>query len=171
MPRFDFVPTLLVFVTLLCGCARSAPSLTPDRVHDADAVGVAIDDFHDAAAKADEARYFAHMTETGVFLGTDGTERWTKAEFFAYAHPHFAKGKAWTMRSVSRHVMLSADGNVAWFDESLATTKLGPCRGSGVLVRDHSTGRWLIEQYNLATVVPNDKYDAVKRVIDGGPSN
>ncbi len=167
MLKLEVVGVLIASVTLGLGCARDARTGAPDRVHEADAVGVAIDDFHDAADKADEARYFGHIRETGVFLGTDGSERWTKAEFLVYAHPHFAKGKAWSMRSTSRHVVLSEDGTIAWFDEALATAKLGPCRGSGVLVRDPSTGRWLIEQYNLTTVVPNEKYDAVKSVIDG----
>jgi hypothetical protein len=32
----------------------------------------------------------------GIFIGTDATERWTVAEFKAYAKPHFDKGRGWT---------------------------------------------------------------------------
>jgi hypothetical protein len=51
-----------------------------------------------------------------VFLGTDATERWDLAAFREFAHPYFAKGKAWTFVP-RRHVILSPAGDVAWFDE------------------------------------------------------
>lgn len=122
-----------------------------------------LDDFHDAAAKADEARYFGHFAADGVFLGTDATERWDVAAFRAYAHPHFAKGKAWTMRATTRFVVVR--GDVAWFDEALETEKLGPARGSGVLVRRNGVFR--IAQYNLAITVPNERFAAVRKLLEG----
>ena len=80
-------------------------------------VAQVLDDFHDAAAQADEDRYFAHFAPEGVFLGTDSSERWDVAAFRAYAHPHFANGKGWTYRATARHVQLAPDGDVAWFDK------------------------------------------------------
>ena len=123
-----------------------------------------LDDFHDAAARADEPRYFDHFADDGVFLGTDATERWDVNAFRAYAHPHFAKGKAWDMHAVRRHVIVLPAANFAYFDEELATEKLGPARGSGVLVR--SQGRWRIAQYNLAITVPNERFREVKRLLE-----
>ena len=111
------------------------------------AVASALDDFHDAAARADEERYFAHFAPGGVFLGTDATERWEIPAFRAYAHPHFARGKAWSFHATRRAVIVR--GDQAWFDEDLETQNLGPARGSGVLsLRD---GKWLIDQYVLST--------------------
>ncbi len=130
------------------------------------AVAAVIDDWHAAAAAADEGRYFGHMTEDAVFLGTDPAERWTKAQFRAYAHPYFAKGKAWTFRSVRRAVSVSRDGSVAWFDEDLATPNLGPSRGSGVLVYDGTS--WKIAQYDLSVPIPNSVFVEVKKVIANG---
>jgi ketosteroid isomerase-like protein len=120
------------------------------KQHEADRV---LDDWHLAAAQADEARYFGHFAETAVFLGTDATERWTKAEFRAWAAPFFQRGRAWAFRAVSRHLAFSADGRTAWFDEVLDTPNLGPARGTGVLVKE---GRvWRIAQYNLTVPIPN----------------
>ncbi|HEY6907770.1 MAG TPA: nuclear transport factor 2 family protein [Myxococcales bacterium] len=127
----------------------------------ADAVARELDDFHDAAARADEERYFAHFAPGGVFLGTDASERWDVPSFRAYAHPYFARGKAWSFRGVRRRV--AARGEVAWFEEDLETQNLGPARGSGVMVR--SDGRWLIEQYVLSVVIPNEKFKAVKELL------
>ena len=135
----------------LLACAHARPD-----------VAAALDDFHDAATKADEARYFAHFAPDGVFLGTDATERWTVAAFRAYAHPYFARGKAWSFRGVRRRVV--EDGGVAWFEEDLETANLGPARGSGVLV--WSGDRWLIEQYVLSVTIPNDKFKAVKELLE-----
>ena len=128
------------------------------------AIAAALDDFHLAAAQADEARYFAHFDEGAVFLGTDATERWTKAQFWAYAHPYFAKGKAWSFRATRRAITVSPDGKTAWFDEDLATPNLGPCRGSGVLLL--KDGAWKIAQYNLAFTIPNGVAKEVKTLIE-----
>jgi hypothetical protein len=125
-------------------------------------VDAALDDLHDAAARADEERYFAHFAPDGVFLGTDATERWGIAAFRAYAHPHFARGKAWRFRAVRRDVTVR--GDLAWFDEDLDTQNLGPARGSGVLMlRD---GKWLIEQYVLSITIPNERFRAVRDLLE-----
>ena len=127
-------------------------------------VSAVLDDWHAAAAAADEARYFGHFAEKAVFLGTDATERWTVEEFRRYAHPYFAKGKAWSFKAIERHVAFSPDGSVAWFDEKLDTPNLGPSRGSGVLVK--VGGDWKIAHYDLSVPIPNDLMKEFKERIE-----
>ena len=141
---------------VLCACAHGPDPRAQDDV------AAALDDFHDAAARADEARYFGHFAPDGVFLGTDATERWDAAAFRVYAHPHFAKGRAWSFRGVRRRIAVR--GDTAWFEEDLETQNLGPARGSGVLVS--RGGRWLIAQYVLSITVPNEKFKAVKELLE-----
>ena len=126
-------------------------------------VGRVLDDFHKAASQADGARYFGHFTKDAIFLGTDITERWTLPEFQAYAAPHFSRGKGWTYTPVTRHVYLSADGQTAWFDETLKNEKYGMTRGSGVLLLQD--GDWKVAQYHLTLPVPNDLMDDVVKMI------
>lgn len=128
------------------------------------AVDAVLDQWHAAAAAADEETYFSYFAPEAVFLGTDATERWTRDEFRRYAHPYFAKGKAWSFRSVARRVSFSSDRKVAWFDEALETPNLGPCRGSGVLVATNAG--WKISQYNLSIPIPNDLVDEFKKRIE-----
>jgi hypothetical protein len=152
---------------LLLGCAPS-PSPSPvDEGREQAEIGRVIDDFHDAAAHADEARYFGHLTGEAVFLGTDATERWEKEAFRAYAHPYFARGKAWSFRSSRRAIRIDPGGKVAWFDEALATEKMGPARGSGVLVREAGGATWRIAQYNLSITIPNGRFPEVRRLLAG----
>src|SRR3954447_700387 len=120
-----------------------------------------LDDFHAAAAAADEERYFAHFAPGGVFVGTDATERWDVPSFRAHAHPHFAKGKAWTLRGVRRRI--AGRGGVAWFEEDLETQNLGPARGSGVLT--WMDGRWRIAQYVLSITIPNERFRDVRQLL------
>ncbi|MDP1831781.1 MAG: nuclear transport factor 2 family protein [Geothrix sp.] len=127
-------------------------------------IAAVLDDWHLAAAQADEGRYFGHLAEGAVFLGTDGSERWTKAAFQAWAHPIFQRGKAWSFKATRRAISLSKDGRTAWFDEDLDTPNLGPCRGTGVLIQ--ARDRWLIEQYNLSVPIPNGLMEAVKAQIE-----
>lgn len=153
----------LAGAVLVCAGVVLGSSGDDAKGRDAEVAAV-IDDWHAAAAAADEERYFGHMSEDSVFLGTDATERWTKLQFREYAHPHFAKGKAWSFKSVRRDVAFSKDGSTAWFDEDLATPNLGPSRGSGVLVRDGKT--WKIAQYNLSVPIPNGIFGDVKKLIE-----
>lgn len=148
--------TILLSLVLL---AVTGPSGSP-----ASEIGAVIDDWHAAAAAADEARYFGHMTDDSVFMGTDMTERWTRKQFQEYAHPFFAKGKAWSFKSVKREIFIASDGKTAWFDEELSTPNLGPSRGSGVLVRQGKT--WKIAQYNLSVPIPNGIFGDVKKMIE-----
>jgi hypothetical protein len=146
---------------LACGAPPSAKAPRDARADEADVTRV-LDAWHDAAARADEEAYFARIADNGVFLGTDGTERWDKAAFRAYAHPHFVEGKAWNFHASARHVTVA--GDVAWFDEDLATERLGPARGSGVVVREGGT--WKIALYDLSIPIPNERFEAVKKIIE-----
>ena len=144
--------------------------VTPiDEARESTAVNAVLDDFHDAAAKADFERYFGHFAPEGVFLGTDATERWTLGAFKAFARPHFDSGKGWAYRSTQRTVTLAPvvalGAEVAWFDELLANDKLGVTRGSGVLRK--VDGVWKVCQYNLSIPIPNDLADeTAKRIAD-----
>jgi ketosteroid isomerase-like protein len=141
--------------------ASAGPAAVADEMAKAAST---LDRFHAAAAAADEDAYFTLFADGGVFLGTDGTERWTVPQFRAYAHPRFASGKAWSFRSARRD--LQVRGDTAWFDEDLETPNLGPARGSGVLVRD-AKGDWKVAQYNLSIPIPNERFAEVRKVIAG----
>jgi hypothetical protein len=138
-------------------------SLDPETAR---TVARVLDDFHDAAAHADEDRYFAHFAPDAVFLGTDATERWDVVAFRAYAHPHFANGKGWTYRAVARHLSAESSGGAIWFDE-LLESRIGPCRGTGVLLR--SGGTFLIAQYNLTLTIPNERVDDLRKMLSSPP--
>lgn len=159
------IPILL----LVCcsACAAAAPGARSAEAIDSNeaVIGRTLDDWHNAAANADEARYFSHFASKGVFLGTDGTERWNVQAFRTYAHPHFAAGKAWKFLAQHRRVTFSEGGAVAWFDEDLVTERLGPARGAGVVVREG--GAWKISLYDLSIPIPNERFAAVKQAILG----
>jgi len=130
---------------------------------DEKAIHAMLDDWHDAAADADESRYFSAMTPEFVFLGTDATERWNLGSFREFAHPYFAKGTAWTFLPSNRYILFAPAGDVAWFDEKLDSKSYGECRGSGVVrVVD---GKWKIAHYNLSLPVPNDLAKTVVQMI------
>ena len=129
-----------LLLLLLGGCAATE-------------IAAVLDDFHDAAAQADEERYFAHFAAGGVFLGTDATERWTVDEFRAYVHPFFSQGRGWTYLPRDRHIDVFDD--FAMFDEMLDHEKYGELRGTGVLRKVGD--EWKILQYNLTFTVPNER--------------
>jgi uncharacterized protein (TIGR02246 family) len=141
----------------------SAPSAAELEAADEAAVAAVLDDWHKAAAVADGARYFGHMTDDAIFLGTDASERWTVPAFRAFCEPYFSKGIGWTYKPRQRHVRIA--GDLAWFDEKLWNDKYGECRGTGVLARRE--GEWRIEHYSLTLPVPNDLAADVVKLIRG----
>ena len=122
-----------------------------------------LDNFHQAAAKADTKAYFDLLTEDAVFLGTDATERWSKAEFKVFVAPYFSKGKGWLYVPVERSITINNAGDVAFFDELLKNENYGLCRGSGVLWK--TPLGWKIAQYNLSIPLPNDLASDVVKII------
>jgi ketosteroid isomerase-like protein len=130
------------------------------------AIDKALDAFHQAAAQADGKTYLNLLTQDSIFLGTDASERWTKAEFTAFVEPYFKQGKGWTYRPTDRHVSLFNQGKMAFFDELLDNDKYGVCRGTGVLVKTDQG--WKISQYNLSiplhNAIPLDVVTQIKAV-------
>ena len=83
------------------------------------ALNAFLDNWHHAAAVADEAAYFDALDSTAIYLGTDPGERWTKQSFHEWAKPEFAKGSAWDLTPFDRHITLGPGGDIAWFDEKI----------------------------------------------------
>lgn len=146
-------------------CASLSDSLTIARL---DSI---MNTWHQAAATADEDVFFGTMSQDGIYLGTDATERWLRDSMAVWADPFFQRDTAWAFTPLERHWQLSEDGQTAWFDEHLDSW-MGVVRGSGVLSLQQVQGklpdssRWELRHYNLAMAVPNEKMDAVRIAID-----
>ena len=117
-------------------------------------VEAVLDEFHSAAAAADEGRYVATLTDDMVFLGTAPGERWAGTEWRDFVHSYFSRGKGWAYEPSERSVAIAPDGTTAWFDETVGNDHYGACRGSGVLRREGDT--WRIAQYNLTIPIPDE---------------
>lgn len=150
--------TALAISLVLGLLGQTAP--TPEA-----AAAATLDRMHAAASTADGTTYFAQFTPDARFIGTDASERWSLAQFRAYAEPYFAQGRGWTYTPRDRVLTLAPlDCRcVVWFDELLDNAAYGETRGSGVL-RLTDDG-WKIEQYVLSIPVPNDKARAVVTLI------
>src|SRR5262245_30288035 len=102
------IAVLVLGLALVPGVVAQQP-VAPAGVSRQQAVTKMLDDWHDAAAKADEERYFRHFTPDAVFMGTDVTERWTRDAFREWAKPYFNRGKAWSFTPHDRFVSFSND--------------------------------------------------------------
>jgi len=112
-----------------------------------------LNNWHKAAATADEDFFFGSMTEDGIYIGTDASERWVRDEMAAWSKQYFEGDSAWDFTPLQRTIYLDADKETAWFEESLDTW-MGECRASGVLVLREEG--WKIKHYHLSVTVPND---------------
>lgn len=124
-----------------------------DRAAAEAAIHTLLDDWHNAAATADQERYLGHFTEDAVFMGTDASERWTLEEFSTYVATYFPKG-GWTYHPHHRHVAMSPGATIGWFDEQLTNEGYGELRGTGVVRR--VDGMWKLAHYSMTFTVPND---------------
>lgn len=116
-----------------------------------------VDNWHKDVAKMELDAYFNFMAEDFYFLGTDPSERWSKKEFRSFCEPYFLEKKStWDFKPIERNWGITADGETAWFDESL-NTWMEECRGSGVIKK--IKGEWKLVHYNLTVLIENEKMD------------
>jgi len=142
---------------VIAGCTNSGHDYPDERRQ----INAMLDEWNAAAAKADYNAYFKNMAADAVFIGTDAKEYWNKKSFMVWTKPYFDRGRAWSFRSMERHVYFDKGGKMAWFDE-LLETRMKICRGSGVLAKQ--ADGWKIKQYVLSMTVPNEKTDSVVRI-------
>lgn len=116
-----------------------------------------LDNWHHAAAMADEDTFFSSMTQDARYIGTDESENWERDELREWSKEFFDRDSAWNFKKKTRNIYLSDDGKLAWFDETLDTW-MGVCRGSGVVIQTENS--WKIKHYVLSVAVPNAKIDA-----------
>jgi len=146
----------MVFLTLLLPVVATSDDSTAEL----SAIAEVIDGFHDAAAHGDKDRYLVHMTDDGVFLGTDEWERWPKQpEFIDYVGGRFRDGTGWNYRSVERQIRIADSGVTAWFDEVLFSEQNGRFRGTGVLAKQDGT--WKIAHYAMSFLILNENWTDV----------
>ena len=131
-----------------------------------DAINTLLDDFHEAAADADEERYLGHFSADGVFMGTDDWERWPLPAFREYVSERFSGGTGWTYVPEERYITVGPAGVSAWFDEIMVSERWGRFRGTGVLVREGE--EWKLAHYSLTALVPNERFADVAEVATEG---
>ena len=177
--------TAAAITASVAGCARNlkTPSVADETAHVAlglekscdvaDATAV-LDAWHADAAASRLEPYLAAMASDARFLGTDASETWSKDDLRRYATRPFAEGRGWQMRASTRELLANEARSritaqeLVWFDEALATVNLGPARGSGVL-RCRNDGRFEIVHYVLSITVPNDRFPAVRALLEEDP--
>ena len=162
------IPLFLVAI-VLSGCTTAPVRQDWQDDFERLGVGVVTSAWHFAAQFGMFDLYFDAMTDDAVFLGTDASERWTKAEFMEYARVPFSDHAGWTYKPRDQHVAFSDDRQTAWIDELLDNEKYGTLRGTGVLVKVGDD--WKIAHYSLTFLVPNDIAGEVVELIgrDIGP--
>jgi hypothetical protein len=121
-----------------------------------------LDTLQRAGAEADPTAFLALLSTDAVFLGVDGKSRLEGQSLRSFVSEQFSRGAGWGYRSHQREIRLSADGGVAWFDESLEHDQLGRGWGSGVLIK--TDAGWRIAQYSLTVPAPDDMTTSVARL-------
>ncbi len=160
----------LIPIILVCGFLGGCTTVHPLRQKLDDdiqtlSVGSVTSAWHFAAQWGMFDLYFDAMTDDAVFMGTDASERWTKAEFMEYAREPFSDHDGWTYKPRDQHVAFSADRQTAWIDELLDNEKYGVLRGTGVLIKVGDD--WKIAHYSLTFLVPNEIAGEIVELIAG----
>lgn len=127
-------------------------------------IGQLLDNWHEAAAAADEDTFFGSMTADAIYLGTDKTERWLRDEMKTWAAKYFERESAWAFKPFDRNIYISEDGTLAWWEEKLDTW-MGVCMGSGVLAK--TTDGWKIKHFHLGVTIDNDKIQDFIKLVEG----
>ena len=150
-------------ITMITDTRRKTACLSDrDQIMTIDSL---LNQWHHAAAVADEAAFFGGMTEEAIYIGTDATERWLRDELKEWSKEFFNRETAWAFKPLSRNTTIGPGGQIAWMDE-LLDTWMGTCRSTGILQR--IDGEWKIIYYHLSVALPNDKMDGYRILIGKG---
>ncbi|WOT06958.1 nuclear transport factor 2 family protein [Shewanella youngdeokensis] len=125
--------------------------------HDQQQAAVLLDNLNIYSANADWDNYFDLYADNGIFIGTDVTEHWNKAQFEKYARPTNGWRYDLTSRTMAQH------GDVIWFDEILHSDAYGVSRGTGTLIK--TAKGWKIGQYHLSFPIPNKLAKSITQQI------
>ena len=157
-----FIPFFLTILVFSCTENKSSQQLASvDIPKEKKQISFMLDSFNVTAAQADYEAYFNFFSDDAIYIGTDATENWSKAEFMIWAKPHFDKKKTWDFKSIQRNIYFGNQPDIAWFDE-LLNTQMKICRGSGVVVKQNN--EWKVRQYVLSMTIPNEKSDEVVNI-------
>jgi len=121
-----------------------------------------INEWHHAAAIADEKAFFGFMTEGAVYIGTDTSERWQRDELAKWSEKYFQRPSAWDFKPISRNITFGPAKNIAWFDE-LLDTWMGVCRSTGIV--EWVDDQWKLVHYQLSLTLPNDQLNDFRKLI------
>lgn len=136
-----------------------------DCINDKDIMQVIdslVNEWHHAAAVADEKTFFGRMTEDCIYIGTDASERWLRDELATWSRKYFDQDSAWVFKPLSRNITVAPGEHIAWFDE-LLDTRMGLCRSTGIM--ELIDNEWKLIHYQLAIAIPNEKMDSYKLLI------
>ncbi|TVZ56646.1 SnoaL-like protein [Lutibacter sp. Hel_I_33_5] len=151
---------LFFFFGMFFACKQKNSTTVVNPTEIKKTINTVLDDWHKAASEANYENYFRVLDSNSVYIGTDASENWTKAQFSEFSKPYFDKGKAWSFTALERNIYINKTNNTVWFDE-LLNTWMGTCRGSGVLEKTNT--EWKIKHYVLSITIPNDD---VKEIIN-----
>ncbi|MCK8043426.1 nuclear transport factor 2 family protein [Shewanella sp. 1CM18E] len=139
--------------TMITSHTLAAHELSQDKQQAANVLNA----LNQYSSTADWDNYFALYADDGIFIGTDVSEHWSKAEFEQYARPT----KGWRYDLTSRE--MTQRGDVIWFDEVLSSPSYGVSRGTGTLIK--TNGAWRIAQYHLSFPIPNNIAKSITKQI------
>ena len=152
---------IIIALTIFTACTKS--TITKEEINQTKIeLNKIMDQWHKNAAGAKLDAYINTMDTSGIYIGTDASEIWTRSEFKNFCQPFFDNGKTWNFKATVRNLYISDDGKTAWFDE-LLETHMGICRGSGVFQKSNDV--WKIKHYVLSLCIPNEKMKEVKEII------
>jgi hypothetical protein len=126
-----------------------------------------MDNWHKAAATADEDVFFGSMTKDAIYIGTDASERWLRDELKEWSKKFFDRDSAWSFTAKERNITFSEDGQMAWFDE-LLDTWMGVCRSTGVVVMTEDG--WKLKYYHLSMAIPNEVVNDYLKILEESKS-
>jgi hypothetical protein len=152
---------------LLIICSLTVKSFAHDHkiqtTTENQAISQLIDGLHYAASQADLDGYLGSFTPTGVFMGTDDWERWTRPiTLDEYVKERFKEGIGWTYTSVERQINFAEDGQTAWLDEIIVSEKWGRFRGTGVVTKQNNT--WKIAHYSMSVLIANEAFVEISKI-------
>jgi hypothetical protein len=135
--------------------------------HPKQEIAAVLDSLHDGFQKGDIKQSEKYFTEDGLYFGTDPSQMWSKKQLIEYYTKHSNDSNSVSYNIISRHILLSRNGNSAIAIEQFFLGRISEklmIRGVARLI--YRNDEWKINFYSWSVIPRTADMNKINKALE-----